>query len=1051
MFLIDEFIVDDFTVVEEFDSTSCWTCPDGVDNIEYLIVAGGGGAGGDNGGSGVGTGRGQGGAGGGGVRLGTNFPVIAGQTYKVTIGAGGTGSSNGSPTSRTNGEGSSIEKILQYGSLETRGFTGVPGVEPGTFSIASGFFHIGANGGSRGPGNYNANDNEPGACGSGQRGGFPANRPGWGPGGRGIELAIGNGHAEPTSYPGINQQPPFSPSPPSGQSGQGFVGGTTTFGNPNPANRPDPNNGFYDGPAYTPNQTDAGSGGGGAGQAGFPNAHTPSDGSNLVIGGNGGNGILTNITGRYQYFGGGGGGGTVDDIANGGLGGGGAGGRAIRSTSMPGGEPRDQQKGEAGSTNTGGGAGGTVVTMRSSNPGTSPNSGISNFGGANGGSGKVVIRYKHPGRLKGDTVVTHEFTSTQQFIPIGDKYSYLIVAGGGGGGYWLGGGGGAGGVRIGSSLTLTPGVPVTINIGAGGAGGNPSPTDAIQTNGSVGGDSYIQQENNNITPNRTTMHIGSNGGGGGARYNSDKGTPGGSGGGGSRPGSNYAGTKFLNIYGGHPDESRGGYRGSTVNYLSLSVPHGQGKQGSDGGQGTPFISPAGGGGAGGVGQNAAPTNYSTSPTAVLYGGNGGPPIEYVSRNPTILTSRYFAGGGGGGVYNIYAYNSYPKQASGQLGGNTSTPTLKGGAGDGGVTSITISPYGNNQPSNPQGTSTEQQVNQLQSGSNGLSNTGGGGGGAGYNTYPTYRNYLKGGTGGSGIIILEELISRRVQLFETKVFTSSTSFTVGVRNKADYLIVAGGGGGGHEIAGGAGAGGFRMGTGLVLTEGATYTVNVGGGGSAGTPQSPYGGNGVGSYIESGSFHLGTNGGGRTVRFNTYNAGGLNGGSGGGAPQSSARGGLSITFTSANGHANSPISQGNNGGLYTGFMGAGGGGGITDGENAIHINPTFTAGNGGSAISYTYNGITQTFAGGGGGGRYSSSIVGYPEYLDSFNRKGLGGNGGGGDYTLRGGGGNGGVGRPGAHLEAQNGVDNTGGGGGGGRAFNGDGGSGGSGIIILKLYN
>ena len=48
MFLIDEFIVDDFTVVEEFNSTSCWTCPDGVDNIEYLIVAGGGGAGGDN-------------------------------------------------------------------------------------------------------------------------------------------------------------------------------------------------------------------------------------------------------------------------------------------------------------------------------------------------------------------------------------------------------------------------------------------------------------------------------------------------------------------------------------------------------------------------------------------------------------------------------------------------------------------------------------------------------------------------------------------------------------------------------------------------------------------------------------------------------------------------------------------------------------------------------------------------------------------------------------------------------------------------------------------
>jgi hypothetical protein len=73
---------------------------------------------------------------------------------------------------------------------------------------------------------------------------------------------------------------------------------------------------------------------------------------------------------------------------------------------------------------------------------------------------------------------------------------------------------------------------------------------------------------------------------------------------------------------------------------------------------------------------------------------------------------------------------------------------------------------------------------------------------------------------------------------------------------------------------------------------------------------------------------------------------------------------------------------------------------------------------------------------------------PLYPDD---KGLGGNGGGGDYSLRGGGGNGGVGRPGAHLEAQDGVDNTGGGGGGGRAYSGAGGSGGSGVVILKLHN
>lgn len=1013
MFLIDEFIVDDFTVVEEFDSSSMWTCPDGVSIIEYLIVAGGGGAGRDNGGGGVGTGRGQGGAGGGGVRIGTNFPVVAGQTYKVTIGAGGTGTANGGgETDNTNGGGSSIEKATQYGTYGS-----------------GGFFHIGSNGGSRGPGAYNASDNTAGGCGSGEKGGSTASRQPWGPGDHGIELTPANGHAAPTSYPGINQQPPFSPSIAANESPQGFGGGATTNGNYT-GNKPNPSSPLQDGPQYTPNGTDGGSGGGGAGQVGFTNAHTPSDGSGLVVGGNGGNGILTNITGNYQYFGGGGGGGTVDRVANGGLGGGGAGGKAERSPSMPGGEPRDQQKGEAGSTNTGGGAGGTVVTQNSAQPGTSPNSGVVDFGGANGGSGKVVIRYKHPGRLKGDTVTTHEFTSSTEFIPTGDKINYLIVAGGGGGATFLGGGGGAGGVRMATNFPVEPGTPYIISIGAGGAAGNPGPDNSNTQDGASGEGSFIQ---------KTPLHIGTNGGGGASRYNGSAGASGGSGGGNARPGATRSDHIRFTSANGHGDP----YSGTQI------FVNGPLTQGYRGGTANNRHSPSGGGGAAGDGQDAAPVYASSNPTVVLWGGNGGPPIEYLSRSPSILTTKYLGGGGGGGVFNSYNLgpsSAYPLQASGQLGGGTSTPTLKGGGGDGGVTSILFAPYQSSQPANPQGTSAEQQVAQAQSGKDATINTGGGGGGAGYNYNPASRQVLKGGLGGSGIILLEELISRRLTLFETKVFTSSGTFTTQA-SKADYLIVAGGGGGGHEIAGGAGAGGFRMGTGLGLQKGVTYTVNVGGGGSAGTPASPFGGNGVGSYIESGSFHLGTNGGGRTIRFNTL-AGGLNGGSGGGAPNNSQRAGLSITFTAANGHANSPISQGNDGGIYNnsfGFKGAGGGGGLTVGENA---NP-LKAGNGGSAISYTYNGISQTFAGGGGGGRFNPNNTNFP--TGYISEKGLGGNGGGGDYSLRGGGGNGGVGRPGHHLEAQDGVDNTGGGGGGGRAYNGNGGSGGSGIVILKLYN
>ena len=73
-----------------------WTAPNGVSNIDYLIVAGGGG-----GGSNPGTG-GPGGGGAGGMLNATNYSVTSGGLYNITVGSGGTATGGSSGTSGTN-------------------------------------------------------------------------------------------------------------------------------------------------------------------------------------------------------------------------------------------------------------------------------------------------------------------------------------------------------------------------------------------------------------------------------------------------------------------------------------------------------------------------------------------------------------------------------------------------------------------------------------------------------------------------------------------------------------------------------------------------------------------------------------------------------------------------------------------------------------------------------------------------------------------------------------------------------------------------------------
>ena len=67
-----------------------WTCPAGVNKIEVLVVGGGAG-----GGSSI---YGSGGGGAGGVCYANSYAVTPGTNYAITVGGGGAGSTNGSPS-----------------------------------------------------------------------------------------------------------------------------------------------------------------------------------------------------------------------------------------------------------------------------------------------------------------------------------------------------------------------------------------------------------------------------------------------------------------------------------------------------------------------------------------------------------------------------------------------------------------------------------------------------------------------------------------------------------------------------------------------------------------------------------------------------------------------------------------------------------------------------------------------------------------------------------------------------------------------------------------
>ena len=255
-------------------------------------------------------------------------------------------------------------------------------------------------------------------------------------------------------------------------------------------------------------------------------------------------------------------------------------------------------------------------------------------------------------------------------VPASVRYiKFLIVAGGGGGGGGAYGGGGGGGAVIQStSIAVTSGDVLNIQVGAGGSGGDASLNASHLNNedvaGANGGDSYIGG------------YVAKGGGGGAGYYTAPFGSRvpamgkiGGNQGGGSE---NSLGYQLAINY---PTNQDLASALSATNRIEI---YGN-NFGGDTSGGSYLLAGAGGGGAGEPGSDVI---------AAANGGDGGDGM------PTSFTgtSSYFGGGGGGGATN--SGNSYSAGDGGL-----------GGGGNGGVTGP---------------------------GADGQTNTGGGGGGAGYN-------------------------------------------------------------------------------------------------------------------------------------------------------------------------------------------------------------------------------------------------------------------------------------------------------------------------------
>jgi len=567
----------------------------------------------------------------------------------------------------------------------------------------------------------------------------------------------------------------------------------------------------------------------------------------------------------------------------------------------------------------------------------------------------------------------------------------LVVGGGGSGGTHIGGGGGAGGVVYVVNNILHKG-EYTINVGKGGAKQYGSTGSQVGNNGENSSIKLTSTDEYVVMDNITLLALG--GGGGGSYLSTRQGNNGGSGGG---SGDDY------NIVTNGGNSIQGNTYWNGVSYIS------GGNDGRTTVGGTiddaDQYRGSGGGGMGTVG--------TTTPD----GHNG-----YNGIQNTITGSvKYYAAGGGGGT-------------------NRDTGYGLGGAGIGG-----------NGANNKLSSTSVSIV----SATDGVDGTGSGGGGGGYNNN-SYDNRISG-AGGSGVVIIrwkkekekellvvdtdtvvrhkingyidnivstsgDNVTRNETEEFEYAEFKTDGTIFFHEDIKCDVLVVGGGGGGGHNGGGGGGGGqvkyytdeitSFKTGEAYSFTTG-TYMINIGSGGSAGTSDNTYGGNGgtssiVQDYDATTVLTAGGGGGGG----GKYIKGAIGvGGGGGGGHGGSYTGGLSTGDGGPGGNA------------YSGRTGGGGGGGANVANKNGGNGTSSQGGSGGVGVNIDIVGASQGYGGGGGGGTWdiATQIVGTE---------------GGGNGATR-------------YQASSNGMSGTGGGGGGGgHTENTTAGDGGSGIVIIR---
>jgi hypothetical protein len=250
---------------------------------------------------------------------------------------------------------------------------------------------------------------------------------------------------------------------------------------------------------------------------------------------------------------------------------------------------------------------------------------------------------------------------------------------------------------------------------------------------------------------------------------------------------------------------------------------------------------------------------------------------------------------------------------------------------------------------------------------------------------------------------------------------------------NYLVVAGGGGG--SIGSGGGGAGGLLANSTTLCVGSTYTITVGGAGTAGSPSvSPYiGGQGSSSSISLGATSIvsTTGGGGGASGVPTDNSSGGSAGGAGwlGAPNGTTPMPNSFTGPSGTAVTGQGKAGGNSQGLWDAHRAGGGGGGAsTAGGNATATPSVSTGGTGGSGYTWPYTG--STYAGGGGGAAQNDSGT------QNAGSPGPGGGGTGAAFNAGGG------------APSTAGSPGTGGGGGGG-VRQGPASAGGGGVVILAV--